>query len=317
MPIMEVIDKTDPMTTGERTYKESIFADIHYKSLDINTKNFDDDLYEFDIVMTTGSVDNDGETIVPAGADFSFYDKQPAVLYNHGAFSSDVQVVGRTVKRTATKSQHIARVRMAVKEWDGTGHANKPLLLYRLYKAGTLKSASIGFNVLERNPNDRLIITKWRLKELSLVIIPANDEAMTKAFKSGVIDTKQATDIASDYKTLKKVLTQKVANESMRTMTKKTATKNTDGLSNKSLVEQVVKLSSENAVLIANEAKAKKRIKSLKAKLVTAKADNKTQESTEDKGLSAEDKAELAQISKSAYNSKFTKAVNKAKGKVD
>ena len=66
------------------------------------------------------------------------------MLYNHGAFSDDVQVVGKVVKRTELKNRHVARVQMRVNDWDGTGYPNKALLLYKLYKSGTMKSASIG-----------------------------------------------------------------------------------------------------------------------------------------------------------------------------
>ena len=315
-----------------------IYKDLEYQPIDLEVKNFDDDNFEFDIVMTSGNKDITEEIVRPDGIDFKYFDKNPVVLYNHNAFSQDVQVVGRVIKRQALKNSHVARVRMAVKDWQETGFANKALLLYKLYKSRVMRAASIGFQTTERDPNDRDIITKSRLFELSLVIIPANFDAMAKAFKSGYLTSKDRSTMLDECKSLKKVLTSKQTNESMPNMTKKTTDKKTKTSDVKSLTEQLVEVTKANASLSNAVVEANKTINELRAKMAKSaddnddddsktegetkpddtqpKSDGSTNQPAEDKELSTEDKAEIEAAKKSAYSEAFTSKINEARGKV-
>lgn len=123
----------------------------------------------FNMIISVEKADRDGETILLAGGDLKNYKKNPVVLLNHRYAVESI--VGKTTKLTVDGKNMIAQFIFADTELGQ--------LAKKLYVGGFLKTASIGFIVFERDPNDRSIITKWELLEWSLVAVPANAAALS------------------------------------------------------------------------------------------------------------------------------------------
>lgn len=137
-------------------------------------------------IISTSSIDRDKEILVPKGADFSNYLKNPVVMWAHNYFG---QPIGRAMWIKRRGNTIVAKV-----EFANTEQADE---VYELFKGGFLSAFSVGFRVLEaREPTDedikanpewkgaRRIFLKWELLEFSVVAVPANPEALVQAVKS-------------------------------------------------------------------------------------------------------------------------------------
>ena len=150
--------------------------------------------------ISTASVDSDGDVVLPAGGDFREFEENPVVMYRHG-FDEDQKlpvgnVIGGITRRT---NDLVAKVSFATRppthptnlEWVAD-------TLHELYKQGVMRAFSMGFRILmggaraaesrdlaKFGAGVRRVITKWRLRELSVVPIGANAEALAMAVSKG------------------------------------------------------------------------------------------------------------------------------------
>jgi len=141
-------------------------------------------------VISTGSIDRDGEVLDPKGMDKTNFDKNPVIPWSHNAGSPPI---GKALWTRASPSRGpnkiIAKVKFAMTE--------RAEEIWQLFKGGFLVAFSVGFRPLEGRrptPDDiksnpllaecRFIFTKWELLEFSPVTVPANAEALAIAVKS-------------------------------------------------------------------------------------------------------------------------------------
>lgn len=140
-------------------------------------------------VISTDSVDRDGEVLVPKGMDSDDFRKNPVVLWSHNA---NLPPVGKALWLKQGRKRITAKVKFATTE--------RAEEIWQLFKGGFLNAFSVGFKPKEgrrptpedikANPNladAHFIFTKWHLLEFSPVAVPANAEALAVAVKSKAI----------------------------------------------------------------------------------------------------------------------------------
>lgn len=127
------------------------------------------------VVLSTGSVDRDGDTIDPSGWDLEAYAKNPVVLFGHDRRSPPV---GRALRVWTEGGALKADVEFAPTE-DGRE-------CEALVRGGFLSAASVGFEAVEYGPRKSedgtsgIAFSRQELLEFSFVTIPANAEALVE-----------------------------------------------------------------------------------------------------------------------------------------
>lgn len=148
--------------------------------------------------ISTISVDRDGDVLLPSGADFTDYRKNPVVLFVH---DSSRLPVGTAPAIQKNPNDITAKVKFAerpaslpdVQEWV-------PDTVHELFKQGVLRAFSVGFTITRAREADkrdirkfgddvRRVITDWKLLEFSVVPVPANQDALVMAVSKGYIPT--------------------------------------------------------------------------------------------------------------------------------
>ena len=181
------------------------------KTYVISKANLDEDKRIFRATITDQTVDRDKEVILAKGMNIKEFKKNGIILFNHDknmpiGKSIDIKRVGDALVMTG---------KLAL---EGTiSEADK---IWQLIKQGILKSMSIGFMGTEfRMPTKEdikdfgkeviRVISKSQLLEVSVVSVPANQNALITAFKDMDIDPKsmlgvsyieeKCEDIQEDY----------------------------------------------------------------------------------------------------------------------
>ena len=143
-------------------------------------------------VISDESVDRYQDIVRQDGLEFASYADNPVVLWHHnrkGFEGTDNPPIGQTLKLwTESKSldsNFVKRSMSVLRFHDETALADE---IYRLYRAGILRTNSIGFSPsqveLRRSDDDKEVIglefIKSDLREDSIVNIPANIGAFAK-----------------------------------------------------------------------------------------------------------------------------------------
>jgi HK97 family phage prohead protease len=140
-------------------------------------------------VISTSSVDRDGESVVSEGCDYGPYMANPVVLLDHdpGKIVAVCRKIAKS-RNAITATLEFPRRPAGVDDW-------LPDQAYAQARSGLLRGVSIGFLVREqRKPTARdratfgeeckSVISKFELVEITLTPTPANDEAVVYAVKS-------------------------------------------------------------------------------------------------------------------------------------
>lgn len=124
----------------------------------------------FRVVASTEATDRSGEIIRLKGWDWSNYMNNPVIIANH--IYKIENIVGKATTIKAEGGKLII---------EGVFSKMNPLgiLLADLYDEGMVKTVSVGFIPKERDANNRSVITKAELLELSFVAVPCNPEALS------------------------------------------------------------------------------------------------------------------------------------------
>jgi HK97 family phage prohead protease len=128
------------------------------------------------LVITTETVDRDGDVVVSSGALLDSYRQNPIVLYSH----MPVFPVGNC-------TELLVKDRSIEAEVEFFSADESPLAdrLYRLYSRGKMRGVSVGFIPREVSTDPILdgqkgrTYLQWELLEFSLVAIPSNREALS------------------------------------------------------------------------------------------------------------------------------------------
>lgn len=132
------------------------------------------------ILITTGSADRDRDRVSPTGAILDNYLKNPVVMWGH-SYSNPADVIGRATNLEVSETGIVAdfELRPAANDFDPQN------VVRLLWDGGWVRTASIGFQPVDAQPNDLggLDYKTWELLEFSLVPIPANQDALRLAAK--------------------------------------------------------------------------------------------------------------------------------------
>lgn len=134
-----------------------------------------EDSGNFEVIISTGDIDRAGESIDPRGWDLEFYKSNPVVLWAHDYLNLPV---GMTESVEQKDGRLIARGKFAPVEANPFAQQVR-----KLYDAGFVRTASVGF--IEKERKDNLII-KAELLEWSFVPVPANPFALSTLSKAGI-----------------------------------------------------------------------------------------------------------------------------------
>jgi hypothetical protein len=152
--------------------------------------------------ITTDITDRDGDLVVPSGGEFDDYKANPVFLWAHQFFQAPI---GKCVKIWLAPDGHSVLADIEFAPATVNKFADD---VWKLYEGNFLNAVSIGFRIVEAVPpgqhfsgrpdltgKTKRIITRWSLLEISAVPIPANPEALAKAFQDGLIVSKQLKDL--------------------------------------------------------------------------------------------------------------------------
>ena len=168
------------------------------------TKSVDLDARTVDHLISTPTVDEQGEVLLPRGADISRFMKTGTVFDTHMYNSQNV--VGKCLKYKIEDDGHHGVTRFAERPptlgKDAVWH---PDVLLHLYSTGDVSGWSIGFNPAEwREPTKkddeafgsdcRLVHTKYRVLEYSVAPLPCNEDALTRSLQARGIISKRLAD---------------------------------------------------------------------------------------------------------------------------
>ena len=142
--------------------------------------------------ITTNTRDRDGEVLLPEGMRFENYEKSGKPVFWGHSYRDPKDVVGKNLWLKADKDGKGIIAKTAFRD---TQFADEVYRLFTEDIAGQgpcLKGWSVGFVPLTWTDGDgtkdtpRRTYNEWELLEYSAVSIPANPDAVSLAFKSGV-----------------------------------------------------------------------------------------------------------------------------------
>jgi HK97 family phage prohead protease len=143
------------------------------------------DAKTYSVLASTAAIDRQGDSIDQAGWDVSDYKKNPVVLWAHD-YSLPPIAKGVNINPNDTRGLVLDF------QFADTVFAQE---IKTLVDGGFLSASSVGFMPMERNGN---IITKSVLLEVSLVPVPANQEALMLAVK-GFTDKGIAAEVVEKF----------------------------------------------------------------------------------------------------------------------
>ena len=152
----------------------------------------------FVATITTDSVDRDGEVVVPSGMHSRDYERNPVLLYEH----DPKQPIGKMLKMVRKERSIEAEFALAPRPASHEGEWF-PDTVASLMEFGALNTMSIGFMGTEARPASkadmekygascRRVYGKWKLLEVSVVSIPANQDAIVTAVRKGLVSADAA-----------------------------------------------------------------------------------------------------------------------------
>lgn len=133
------------------------------------------------MIASTPAVDRDRDRVMPTGADISNFQKNPVLLFGH-VYDAPWAVIGKASDISVSHGD--IRFRPELRQ---PANDNDPMTIVQaLWDQGLLRAASIGFSPKEYKDNEHggRDFTKWELFEISLVPVPANQEALRLAAKA-------------------------------------------------------------------------------------------------------------------------------------
>lgn len=135
------------------------------------------------IIISTATLDRQGDRVFPEGAQLDNYLKNPVVIANHN-YKDPWATIGRTITLTKASDGLVAdfELRPAANDQDPQN------IIRLLWEGGWINTASIGFIPKEGKPNNTsgTDFTKWEMLEWSLTALPANPDALALSMQKGL-----------------------------------------------------------------------------------------------------------------------------------
>ena len=156
-----------------------------------------DDPTRFTETITTNAIDRDGEVVIPAGMNSREYERNPVLLYAHDTAKPIGKMLGMRRNDDTIAADFALAPRPETHEGEWL-----PDTVAALMRFGALRGVSIGFapqpggmRVASKADTERYgtgvkrVFSKWTLFEVSVVAIPANQEALISAVEKGVVSS--------------------------------------------------------------------------------------------------------------------------------
>ena len=168
-----------------------------YKTFTVESKVIDPTQGIYEAMVSTESVDRDGDILLADGAQLENYQKNPVVLFGHNYFQPEA-VIAKATEIQKIPGKGIRLVFQFLKR----GISPTADLVHDLWKEQYLNAMSVGFipKETERRTDENgeelargLFFKIWEFLEGSIVIIPSNQDALrmalgTKGYQSDEID---------------------------------------------------------------------------------------------------------------------------------
>ena len=174
-----------------------MIKNMNQKNLDASVVSGDSD--QIIAKLTTVSVDRDGEVLIPQGMNSKEYEKNPVLFYNHD-YANPIGTVKR-LKRT--DDAVIGELSFAKRPDDYKGDFF-PQFVETLVKQGIIKGVSVGFtaeidgqriasksDISKFGKGIKRVFNKWKLLEVSIAPLPANQDALIEAVGKGFVSPMQ------------------------------------------------------------------------------------------------------------------------------
>src|SRR5207249_8757433 len=142
---------------------------------------------QVETIVSTGSLDREGDTIDPRGWDLTAYKANPVILWSHDATQPPIA----PTLEIAVRRDGALRT---VDEFVPRGLHPLADVVHDLVRSGFINAKSVGFRPVQFAPNERggFDFYKQELLEPSYVGIPANPEAIvvarSKSFDRGAVE---------------------------------------------------------------------------------------------------------------------------------
>ncbi len=132
------------------------------------------------LIVNTGALDRDKDRVFPNGGKLENFLKNPMLLWGHN-YREPWAVIGKATDIT----HNIDRIEITPQLREPANDSDPQVIIRSLWESGLVRAASIGFMPLKYEENDQggYDFTEWELLEVSLVPVPANQEALRLAVK--------------------------------------------------------------------------------------------------------------------------------------
>lgn len=149
--------------------------------------------------LTTDSVDRDGEVLIPQGMNAKDYENNPVLFYNHD-YANPIGTVANLKRKD---NAVVGELRFAQRPEDYKGDFF-PTFVETLIRQGIVKGISVGFVPEEGGARHatkadkskfgtgiKKVFNKWKLLEVSVAPLPANQDALVQAVDKGLVTSVQ------------------------------------------------------------------------------------------------------------------------------
>ena len=153
-----------------------------YASKEASISSFDKDARTVEFIASTSAPDSDGD-IVEQVWRLDRFKSNPVILFGH---NSRALPIGVAVSVTTPKNQDTGKTELHIKVKFATEEANPEAeKVFKLIEQGILRAVSVGFiphevRMEKHDDVDIFVLSDNELLEVSVVPIPANQEALAK-----------------------------------------------------------------------------------------------------------------------------------------
>jgi HK97 family phage prohead protease len=147
----------------------------------IKDLNSETGMHDIGFVISTASVDREGDVIAVGGWELDRYKENPVVLWAHDYHTPPI---GKALDVSVKDGVLVATDRFTPEDINPFG-----AMIYRMVKGGYLKATSVGFKPIEWTYNEDhrgYDFLRSELLEHSVVPVPANPEALVMASAAGI-----------------------------------------------------------------------------------------------------------------------------------
>lgn len=180
-----------PSTKGNFKSEKGVMNKEIIHKLQVSKVNEGKKTYEF--IGSSEVVDRDGDIVLLDGIDYKNFEKNPVVLWGHDYGKLPI---GKVISVIHDSGNKVAKFEI---EFADTPFAKE---VEQLVDGGYLHATSIGFMVKDWDYDDDVdafVFTKTELLEISIVTVPANQDAVvTESEEKGIEETAKSKSLSAE-----------------------------------------------------------------------------------------------------------------------